>query len=267
MKKELGRRLGMVLAALLLISLLPGGLSLAQEGEIYENFDNLTAGQIPDGWTKSVKGEGNAVGAVAEDGGMAMQIHAPTVGSEVLLKSPTFDFDRFTVQYRVKFENVTAYQGLYGAQMDENVSGALAFHMAGGYFSFRKNTTSTQCMKAEANRWYDVKLIVDNKSFVAELWIDGNFITKGQHFRNNVPVSMLAFHINTNEAAGYLIDDVSVQEGGEFSTPSATMDFSSAVTDDVETFYPEGSGAATFISGGNLTHLDIETLVEAINKI
>ena len=172
----------MVLAVLLLVSLAAGGLSLAQEGEIYENFDDLAAGQIPEGWTKSVSGEENAVGAVVEGGGMAAEIRAHTPNNGVLLESPTFDFDRFTLTYRVKFENVTAYQGLYVADDPALVTRALGFHVEGGYFSFRKNDTTVRCMEAEADRWYDVRLIVDNENFMVELWIERQFYHKGPAF-------------------------------------------------------------------------------------
>lgn len=247
------KHIGILLALLMLLALLPAGPAAAVGG-IDETFDSLAAGEIPAGWGRNVADDKNAVGAVVEGDGMAMRVDATgATNSGVTLLSPSFDFEQFTVSYRVKFDNTTPYQGLYGES-----SSALGFHVTGGAFQFRKqDAPSVICMSAEAGKWYEVKLLVDNKTFMVELWINGEFITQGQHFRNNIAVTKLDFSINTGEAVGYLIDNVKVEEGAAFSTPSAELDFSGAQTDKADTFYPARADAVTFNNTSNLQHYDI----------
>ena len=108
MLKKFKKNISIAMTAALIVAQLPVMTSFAADAvAIDENFNSLNAGNFPDGWTATSTGT-NSVGAVeVESGNKAIDLNADTPGTEVSLKSPTFNYDKFTVTYKVKFDNAS----------------------------------------------------------------------------------------------------------------------------------------------------------------
>ena len=105
--------LSLLLSVCLLLLSLPAAAESTDGINI--DFNTLSEGAVPEGWS-AVATSPDSVGAVeVEPGNMAMYLNEGSgSNNEVSLTSPTFNYDKFTVSYKVKFDNTSVYQGFYG---------------------------------------------------------------------------------------------------------------------------------------------------------
>lgn len=238
----------------------------AAAGEIDENFEGVAVGEIPSGWYKSVDADStNSVGVVDEAGNKVICLDASEVNKEVRLDTPVFDFDKFTVSYKIKFDSAAANQSLLlaGAYGDNYaINHAIHFNVAVNAFRFKKSSSDNGVYAtAEADRWYDVKLMVDNTTHMVEFWLDGTFVKKGNFFRNETPVKELIFDVKDSTATKIYIDDLKVQNGYT-ATSSVEFDFNSAISNNPDTFGPSG----VFIQANNSADTDISIVTGKFGK-
>lgn len=231
-------------------------------GEIDENFESVNVGEIPSGWYKSVAaGSTNSVGVIQDGDNKVLCLDASQTNKEVRLDTPVFDFDKLTVSYKIKFDNVVANQNLLlaGAYADDNksITQAIQFNVAQGAFRFKKSSADNGVYAyAEADKWYDVKLLVDNTTNTVEFWIDNNFVKRANLFRNQIPVKELIFLVGDATATKMYIDDLKVQSGCTFGN-SVEFDFNNAVSNEPNTFYPAKSGVVIQANNSADTDLSI----------
>ncbi len=177
-----------------------------------QDFESVSAGDFPSGWSASNQESSTKIGVEEADGNRVLVIRHPSYqNASLTLRYPLGkEAAKGVLKYRVKTETTSG--ALYLPTFYSDTYQLVKLAMNGGKFQKAAGSGWADIMDFEAGKWYEVEIVLDTEKGVYDLYIDGEQVLAKEPQANldTGKINRLAMGVYKQTTNTYSIDDIRI---------------------------------------------------------